>query len=77
MMDAQNRPETAIPLHLPLWIETEAPADGSEALSGYAVAIGWDRPQNTTFYLVSSPTAPRPVWISEDQIAGNSVQLPR
>ncbi len=74
MSEVDHRPEVVIPLHLPLWIEAEPRGSESQALSGYAVAVGWDRPQRTTFYLVSSQYSPRPVWIPEDQVASNSVR---
>jgi hypothetical protein len=75
-IQADHRPEVAIALHLPVWIEAKRGDAESELLSGYALAIGWDRPQNTTYYLVSSLQTPRPVWISEDEVASNSVRPP-
>ena len=76
MSDAEHRPETAIPLHLPLWVETQPPDGETEGLRGYALAVGWDRPQSTTFYLVSTPSSERPVWVPEDDIASNSLRSP-
>jgi hypothetical protein len=72
----EHRPEFAIPLHLPLWIETEPAPGRPEPLRGYALAVGWDRPQNTTFYLVSGSGFPRPVWIPEDAIVASAVRVP-
>jgi hypothetical protein len=74
-----HRPEFAIPLIQPLWIEAgpgrrDGGADG--AISGYAIAVGWDRPQQTTFYLVSDANFARPLWIPEDDVTSNSIRPP-
>jgi hypothetical protein len=59
----------------PLWIEGRASTSGGEeAISGYAVAVGWDRPQGTTFYLVSDASVARPVWVPEDAVTANSIR---
>jgi hypothetical protein len=73
-MDSNHRPEVAIPLMQPLWIEARSDRPEAEAVSGYAIAVGWDRPQNTTYYLVSDAKSPRPLWISEDEVTSNSVR---
>jgi len=76
-METGHRPELAIPLTQPLWIEAEGGhAQGNQAVSGYAIAVGWDRPQSTTFYLVSDTNFARPLWISEDDVTSNSVRAP-
>jgi hypothetical protein len=73
--ETDHRPEVAIPITQPLWIEGKSgPAEGNRALSGYAIAVGWDRPQGTTFYLVSDDKIARPLWISEDEVTSNSVR---
>jgi hypothetical protein len=70
-----HRPEVAIPVIQPLWIEAKADRrDGDEAIGGYAIAVGWDRPQKTTFYLVSDAKFARPLWISEDEVMSNSIR---
>ncbi len=72
---SDHRPEFAIALAQPLWIVTNtARADGSGDVAGYALAVGWDRPQGTTFYLCSDPGLPRPVWIPEEQVAAHSIK---
>jgi hypothetical protein len=72
-----HRPEFAIPLIQPLWIEAKAArSDADGAIRGYAIAVGWDRPQKTTFYLVSDPNFSRPLWISEDEMTSNSIRPP-
>jgi hypothetical protein len=76
MSEAEHRPEVAIPIARPLWIEAKSARAEGEAVSGYAIAVGWDRPQSTTFYLVSDPNFARPVWISEDDITSNSMRWP-
>jgi hypothetical protein len=76
-MDGEHRPELAIPIMQPLWIEAKRPgSEGNEVVSGYAIAVGWDRPQSTTYYLVSDDKVARPLWISEDDITSNSVRQP-
>jgi hypothetical protein len=73
-----HRPEVAIPLIQPLWIEAKAARpDGDEPISGYAIAVGWDRPQATTFYLVSDASFARPLWIPEDKVTSHSIRPPR
>jgi hypothetical protein len=75
--DADHRPEVAIPLIQPLWIEAKrAGPDAERVVSGYAVAVGWDRPQQTTFYLVSDANFPRPVWVPEEEITSNTLRPP-
>jgi hypothetical protein len=70
-----HRPEFAIALAQPLWIVTTTPrADGTGEIAGYGLAVGWDRPQDTTFYLVCDSELPRPVWIPEEQVTGNSIK---
>jgi hypothetical protein len=76
-MEGEHRPEVAIPITQPLWIEAESVrTERNQAVSGYAVAVGWDRPQATTYYLVSDANLPRPCWISEDDVTSNSVRPP-
>jgi hypothetical protein len=76
-MDSDHRPEVAIPLTQPLWVEaTSADAQGDKRVNGYAIAVGWDRPQSTTFYLVSDPNFARPVWVPEEDITRNSLGQP-
>jgi hypothetical protein len=76
MSEPEHRPEFAIAITQPLWIEAKKAGAEVEAVSGYAIAVGWDRPQSTTFYLVSDENFPRPVWVSEDDVASNSVRRP-
>ena len=77
MSGTDHRPEVAIPLIQPLWIEAKtARRDTEGAISGYAVAVGWDRPQQTTFYLVSDPNYARPLWIPEEDVTSNSIRPP-
>lgn len=74
-MGTDHRPEVAIPLIQSLWIEAKAARpDGDQAVSGYALAVGWDRPQKTTYYLVSDSNFARPLWISEDEVTSNSIK---
>jgi hypothetical protein len=74
-MEGEHRPEIAIPITQPLWIEAEGVrSQRDQAVSGYAIAIGWDRPQSTTYYLVSDAKLPRPCWISEDDVTSNAVR---
>jgi hypothetical protein len=75
MSEPEHRPEVAIAIVQPLWIEAKSVEEG-EAVNGYAIAVGWDRPQSTTYYLVSDPNSARPVWISEDDVTSNSVRPP-
>ena len=75
MSEPGHRPEVAIAIAVPLWIEANRASEG-DAVNGYAIAIGWDRPQSTTFYLVSDPNFPTPLWISEDDVTSNSVRKP-
>jgi hypothetical protein len=72
-METEHRPDVAIALVQPLWIEASSAAHGA-SVSGYAVAVGWDRPQGTTFYLVSAAGIGRPVWVAEDAIVSNSIR---
>jgi hypothetical protein len=74
MSEIEHRPEFAISIEQPLWIEAKSVRSEGEAVSGYAIAVGWDRPQSTTFYLVSDPNFARPVWISEDDVTSNAVR---
>jgi hypothetical protein len=70
-----HRPEFAIALAQPLWIVANtARPDGSGDIAGYALAVGWDRPQGTTFYLVSDSALAQPVWIPEEEVAGHSIK---
>jgi hypothetical protein len=74
MSESEHRPEVAIAIVQPLWIEAKTARTEGEAVNGYAIAVGWDRPQSTTFYLVSDPNFARPLWISEDDVTSNSVR---
>jgi hypothetical protein len=76
MTGTDHRPEVAIPLVQPLWIEAKTARHDhqDEPVSGYAIAVGWDRPQRTTFYLVSDVNFVRPLWISEDDVTSNSIR---
>jgi hypothetical protein len=77
MSEPDHRPEIAIPITQPLWIEAKnAEGEGDQAVNGYAIAVGWDRPQSTTFYLVSDPNFKRPLWIPEDDVTSHSVSQP-
>jgi hypothetical protein len=77
LSEPDHRPEVAIPITHLLWIEARiGGAEGDKLVSGYAIAVGWDRPQSTTFYLVSDESGPRPLWISEDDVTSNSVRPP-
>jgi hypothetical protein len=72
-----RRPDFAIPLNRPLWISSSiARAEGAENIEGYAIAIGWDRPQESSAYLVADEQLPTPVWIGEADVAGHSIRLP-
>jgi hypothetical protein len=73
--DPGHRPEVAIPITQVLWVEAES-VRLEEAVRGYAIAIGWDRPQSTTFYLVSDTNLARPIWVSEDDVTSNAVRRP-
>ena len=74
MEQLKHRPDTAIALAQPLWVEATPPGQDSDGkISGCAIAMGWDRPQDTTFYLIADAAAPRPVWVSEEHIVSNSV----
>jgi hypothetical protein len=75
-VSSDHRPEFAIPITQPLWIEAATGPEGSASLGGYAIAVGWDRPQSTTFYLVSDDSVARPQWISEDDIKSSSIRRP-
>jgi hypothetical protein len=73
MEQMQHRPDIAIALAQPLWVEATTPRpDGDGKISGRVIAMGWDRPQETTFYLVSDGRIARPVWVPEEDIVGNS-----
>jgi hypothetical protein len=76
MREPEHRPEVAIAIARPLWIEARNAGAEGEAVNGYAIAVGWDRPQKTTFYLVSAPNFARPLWISEYDVTSNSVRQP-
>jgi hypothetical protein len=70
-----HRPEFAIPLTQPLWIEARTMRGGGTGnVAGYAIAVGWDRPQDSTFYLVSDVHLARPVWIPEEEVASNAIK---
>ena len=72
-----HRPEVAIALVQSLWIETKTPRPGGEGtVGGCVLAVGWDRPQGTTLYLVSDPELPRPIWIAEEEIVRNTLRPP-
>jgi hypothetical protein len=77
MSEPDHRPEFAIPLTQPLWIDAKGSrSERGQVVGGCAIAVGWDRPQRTTFYLVSDANPTRPLWISEDEVTGNSVRRP-
>jgi hypothetical protein len=62
---------------VPLWVETALQRpDAEDNVSGYAIALGWNTPQNSTAYLVSDEALPRPVWVSEAQLVMNSIRRP-
>jgi hypothetical protein len=70
-----HRPEVAIPVTQPLWIEASIRRpDGAGNVAGYAIAVGWDRPQASTFYLVSDAQLARPMWIPEADVASNLIK---
>ena len=70
-----RRPDNAVALAVPLWVETAlARPNGEGEVSGYAIAFGWNTPQDSTAYLVSDDALPRPVWISEAELVSNSVR---
>jgi len=72
-----RRPDHAVALLVPLWVETAlARPNGEGEVSGYAIALGWNTPQDSTAYLVSDDALPRPVWISEAELVSNSVRRP-
>lgn len=58
MSELEHRPGVAIAIAQPLWIEAKTARTEAEAVNGDAIAVAWDRPQGTTFYLVSDPTSP-------------------
>jgi hypothetical protein len=72
-METEHRPDVAIALVHPLWIEASSAEHGGP-VSGYALAVGWDRPQGTTFYLVSVAGVARPLWVAEEDITSNSIR---
>jgi hypothetical protein len=72
-----RRPDTALALVVPLWVETALARPNREGeVSGYAIALGWNTPQDSTAYLVSDDALPRPVWIGEAELVSNSVRRP-
>ena len=77
VMEMDHRPEFAIPITQRLWVEAKAArSDGAENVNGYAIAVGWDRPQSTTFYLVCDADVARPLWISEAEITASAIRPP-
>jgi hypothetical protein len=76
MTEPEHRPEFAMPITQLLRIEAKTARAEGGAVNGHAIAVGWDRPQGTTFYLVSDPNFARPLWISEDDLTSNSIRQP-
>jgi len=71
------RPDRMRTLSLPLWVETSVPRPGSEGnVSGFAIALGWNTPQNSSAYLISDDELSRPLWVSESEVVSNSVRWP-
>jgi hypothetical protein len=72
-----RRPDNTIALAVPLWVETDvARPTGDGEVSGYAVALGWNTPQESSAYLISDDALPRPVWVGEAELVRNSVRRP-
>jgi hypothetical protein len=71
------RPDNLVALGLALWVETSVARPGGEGnVSGFAIALGWNTPQNTSAYLISDDVLPRPVWVAEADLLTNSVRRP-
>jgi hypothetical protein len=71
------RPDKVVALALPMWIETSVGRPGGEGkVSGYAIALGWNTPQNSSAYLISDDVLPRPIWVAESRVVSNSVRRP-
>jgi hypothetical protein len=71
------RPDNVLALTVPLWVETSMERSGGEGkVAGFAIAMGWNTPQNSTAYLVSDEVLPRPVWVGEADVVSNSVRQP-
>lgn len=72
-----RRPDNVLALAVPLWVETALARPNREGdVSGYAIALGWNTPQDSTAYLISDGALPRPVWISEAELVSNLVRRP-
>jgi hypothetical protein len=71
------RPDHLLALAVPLWVETlVARAGGEGTVSGFAIALGWNTPQNSSAYLISDDAIRRPVWVAESELVSNSVRRP-
>ena len=81
----ERHPDFAFPIAIPLWIETQIDRpDGDGFIQGWAIALGWNRPDQVeasgapppgrdTLYLVSDTEARRPLWIKARFITANRV----
>jgi hypothetical protein len=71
------RPDNLLALALPVWLETSvARPAGDGNVSGFAIALGWNTPQNSSAYLISDEAIRRPVWVAESELVSNSVRRP-
>ena len=71
------RPDNLLALALPLWVETSVARPlGEGNVSGYAIALGWNTPQNSSAYLISDDVLSHPVWVAERDLLTNSVRRP-
>jgi hypothetical protein len=71
------RPDNLVALDLALWVETSVARPGGEGnVSGFAIALGWNTPQNSSAYLISDDVLPHPVWVAEADLLTNSVRRP-
>jgi hypothetical protein len=69
------RPDRVVALAVPLWVETSVARPGSEGnVSGFAIALGWNTPQRSSAYLISDDELPRPLWVAETDLVGNSIR---
>jgi hypothetical protein len=71
------RPDNLLALALPLWVETSvARPSGEGNVSGFAIALGWNTPQDSSAYLISDDATRRPLWVPESGLVSNSVRRP-
>jgi hypothetical protein len=71
------RPDNLLALALPVWLETSVARPAGEGnVSGFAIALGWNTPQNSSAYLISDDVLGRPLWVGEADLVNNSVRRP-